>query len=353
MPPYYVVVNSFWRRLPRPIHILAPMEDVTDTVFRRIIGLCGRPDLFYTEFIHTDVVLAKRRGRPGVTPRLVYSPEELPLVAQIWGGDPSAYARASVRLAAMGFSGIDINMGCPVRKIRKKGACAGLIRRPSLAAELIAAAREGGLPVSVKTRTGYDRHDTDRWIGHLLRQGIDALTVHGRHAEQDSSEPADWSEIGRAAAIARELGADTVVIGNGDVMSRAEIAEKSRVYGLDGVMVGRGVFADPCLFATDERAGAFARATPAQKTGLLRTHLRLYRQVWGETRNYEILKKFYKIYLTGFPEAETLRETLNATHDYEAAERAVADFLRGSADCELTSPGACNGASPAETKVLR
>ncbi len=325
------------------------MEDVTDTVFRRIVGLCGRPDLFFTEFIHTDVVLAKRRGRPGVTPRLVYSPQELPLVAQIWGNDPSAYARAAKRLASMGFSGVDINMGCPVRKIRKKGACAGLIRRPALAAELIAAAKEGGLPVSVKTRTGYDRHDTERWVAHLLLQGIDALTVHGRYAEQESDEPANWNEIGRAAAIARELGVETAVVGNGDVTSRAEIAERCRAYGLDGVMVGRGVFVDPYLFAAGERAGTFPRADAAQKLDLLHAHLRLYRDVWGATRNYEILKKFYKIYLTGFPAAESLRARLNATHDYEAAEAVIADFLRGIGECDV----AAGGASRAETKVLR
>ncbi len=328
------------------------MEDVTDTVFRRIIAHCGRPDLFFTEFIHTDVVLADRRGRPGVTPRLVHTPEERPLVAQIWGNDPSSCARAAARLAQMGFDGIDLNMGCPVRKIRSKGACAGLIRRPGLAAELIAAAKEGGLPVSVKTRTGYDRHETDRWVGHLLLQRIDALTVHGRYAEQDSEEPADWREIGRAAAIAREIGVDTAVIGNGDVTSRTGIRQLARAYGLDGVMVGRGVFADPYLFATDRHPGAFQTAQAGQKVLLLRSHLRLYREVWNDTRNYEILKKFYKIYLTGFPEAEPLRERLNATHDYDTAEQVVADFL---SSAPAPAPGALRPGSAfaSQTEVLR
>ena len=305
------------------------MEDVTDTVFRRIVARCGRPDLFFTEFIHADVVLAPRGNRPGVTPRLVFSPDERPLIAQIWGNDPARVARASHRLAAMGFDGIDLNMGCPVRKIRTRGACSGLIRRPSLVVELIAAAKEAGLPVSVKTRTGYDRHETDYWIGHLLRQNLDALTVHGRYAEQESDGEADWSQIGRAAAIARDLGVATAVLGNGDVASHEEIDEKSRRFGLDGVMVGRGIFRDPYLFATDDRSGRFPEAPAEEKVSLLLAHVRLYRDVWGSTRNYEILKKFYKVYLSGFADADELRDRLNETHDYGAAERAVADFQDG------------------------
>ena len=302
------------------------MEDVTDTVFRRVVACCGRPDVFFTEFIHTDFVLASRGRRPGVTPRLVFSPDERPLIAQIWGNDPARCSRASRRLAAMGFDGIDLNMGCPVRKIRARGACSGLIRHPSLAAELIAAAKESGLPVSVKTRTGYDRHETDTWIAHLLRQNLDALTVHGRYAEQESDGEADWSEIGRAAAIARELGVATAVIGNGDIARREEIEDKSVRYGLDGVMVGRGIFRDPFLFATDGRSGRFAAASADEKISLLLVHLRLFREVWASTRNYEILKKFYKVYLTGFAGADRLRDRLNETHDYDAAERVIAEF---------------------------
>ncbi|MFW5689692.1 MAG: tRNA dihydrouridine synthase [Spirochaetota bacterium] len=348
-------MDTLWSRLPRPIHALAPMEDVTDTVFRRIVARCGRPDVFFTEFIHTNIVLARRRRRPGVTPRLVYVSEERPLIAQIWGNDPVGYERAAARLVAMGFDGVDINMGCPVRKIRARGACSGLILQPSLAAELIAAAREGiergrrelatsahdtgndrdtaagdgaggaaaRFPLSVKTRIGYSAPQTEEWIGHLLSCDLDALTIHGRYAEQESEGEADWNEIGRAAALARQMGVSTAILGNGDVSSRTEIREKSERYGLDGVMVGRGIFSDPYLFAAPGRAVAFADAEPAEKINLLLDHVRLYREVWGETRNYEILKKFYKIYLSGFPGAQTLRDRLNLTHDFDSAERVV------------------------------
>jgi len=320
------------------------MEDVTDTVFRRLIARCGRPDVLFTEFVHTDVVLARRRRYAGVTPRLVHSDTERPLIVQIWGTDPEAYRKATRRLVRMGFDGVDINRGCPVRKIRRKGACSGLILRPSLAAELIAAAREGAdeaaregacegaagrFPVSVKTRIGYDRPATEEWIGHLLEQRIDALTVHGRCAEQESDGLADWNEIGRAAALARRMGVPTAVLGNGDVASRSEIREKVERYGLDGVMVGRGIFADPYLFATDGRAGRFANAPSDEKIELLLMHLRLFREVWGTTRNYEILKKFYKVYLVGFAGAEELRGALNETHDFDSAEETVARWQGG------------------------
>jgi tRNA-dihydrouridine synthase len=315
---------NLWRDLPPPIFALAPMEDVTDTVFRRIVASAGRPDVMFTEFIHTEVVLARRGRRPGLTPRLVHSRLEHPLVAQIWGNDPDSYARASVRLAELGFAGVDINMGCPVRKIRRKGACSGLILRPDLAAELIAAAKAGGLPVSVKTRIGYDRPQTEQWISHLLDQELDALTVHGRYAEQESEEPADWDHIGHAARLRDRIAPQTVLLGNGDVRSRAQGRELALRYRLDGVMIGRGVFDDPRLFSPDcETGSGFLDADEAEKLEFLLRHVRLYRATWGETRNYEILKKFYKIYLVGFPGADELRDRLNATATYHEAFAAI------------------------------
>jgi len=312
-----------WADLPRPIRALAPMEDVTDTVFRRIIARCGRPDVFFTEFIHTDIVLARRPDRPGLTPRLRFTPEERPLVAQIWGTNPEHYRLAALRLRELGFDGIDINMGCPVRKIRKKGACAALIRNPSLAAELIEAAKSADLPVSVKTRIGFAEVQTEEWIGHLLAQEIDALTIHGRTAEQESEGEADWGEVRSAVALRDAGDLRTVILGNGDVRTAGQITDYARRYGADGVMVGRGVFADPYLFSTDGRAGRFPTASASERVDLLLSHLHLYRETWGEERNYEILKKFYKIYLTGFHGADDLRARLNATHDYAAADDVI------------------------------
>lgn len=304
------------------------MEDVTDTVFRRIIASCGRPHLFFTEFIHADLVLAPRGNRPGLTPRLEHTRFERPLIAQIWGNRPESYALASHRLRELGFDAIDINMGCPVRKLRRKGSCSGLIRNPGLAAELIHAARASGLPVSVKTRTGLGNHETEAWIGHLLQQKLDALTVHGRYAEQEKDEPADWDQIAMAARMAREISPRTTILGNGDVVSLQDADRRVASYGVDGVMIGRGVFSDPDLFSGEFPAGSGFSSAPAPgKLQLLLRHVRLYRATWGATRNYEILKKFYKIYVRGFPGAEELRDSLNQTSTYEQAIGTVESWL--------------------------
>ncbi|TVQ27503.1 MAG: tRNA-dihydrouridine synthase [Spirochaetaceae bacterium] len=320
------IMTNVWRDLPRPIHGLAPMEDVTDTVFRRLIIGWGRPDVVFTEFIHAGLVIEPRGKRPGLSPRLVHSPIERPIVAQIWGNDPEQYARASLRLRELGFDAIDINMGCPVPKIRNRGACSALIRNPTLASELIDAAKTGGLPVSVKTRIGFDRVETEEWAGHLLSSGIDALTLHGRTATQESEGPVLWEEIARAARIARTMGAATAVLGNGDVMSRHEIDTRCARYGLDGVLVGRGVFADPLLFNADPSARGFRDMTDGDRVAMLGEHVALYREVWGSTRNYEILKKFYKIYLQGLSDP-TLRDDLNRTHDYASAESVIGEWF--------------------------
>jgi nifR3 family TIM-barrel protein len=317
---------SFWNTFNEPIIALAPMEDVTDTVFRRLLARWGRPDIMFTEFIHTDIVLGKRRW-PGLTPRLQYTAEERPLVAQIWGNDPQAYARAAHRIRELGFDGIDINMGCPVRKIRKKGACSGLILQPALAAELIAAAKSAGLPVSVKTRIGYEKVATETWCGHLLEQGVAALTVHGRTALQESEGASDWTEIGRAAAIARAVSPSTAVLGNGDVTSRAEIAKLAEEFDLDGVMIGRGIFSDPFLFRSDGKQ--FDQTSREERITLLSEHLAAYEAHWAETRNFEIIKKFFKIYLSGDPVLEQLREELNETHDYESARTVIVRAAAG------------------------
>lgn len=314
------------------------MEDVTDTVFRRIVARCGRPDVFFTEFIHTDIVLARRPDRPGLTPRLRFTDEERPLIAQIWGTDPEHYRAAAARLREMGFDGIDINMGCPVRKIRRKGACAALILNPTRAAELIDAAKSAGLPVSVKTRIGFSKVQTDEWLGHLLAQGIDALTVHGRTALQESEGEADWSQVARAVALRDTIGASTRILGNGDVGSAGQLAEYPRRFGTDGVMVGRGVFGDPFIFSTSGRAGRFPTAPAGERVALLLDHVRLYRSTWGEERNYEILKKFYKVYVDGFSGAASLRDALYATHDYDGAEAAVEEWLRGAPTAGCRAP---------------
>ena len=283
------------------------MEDVTDTIFRRLVAGWGRPDVFVTEFASAEGMFSA--GASKVLPRLVYTEEERPLVAQIWGRSPESMYRAAVFLRERGFDGIDLNMGCPVEKIVKKGCCSALIENPALAREQILATREGAgdLPVSVKTRIGFRHRQTEAWARHLLETGLDALVIHGRTAAEMSKVPADWSEIGRVVALRDAMGCETVIIGNGDVLSWEEAEEKHRLYGVDGVMIGRGIFRDPMVFSRQQR---FLALSAKEKIGMLRLHVDGFLGRWGDSRPFAVMKKFFKVYIQGFRGAVELRAQL-------------------------------------------
>jgi tRNA-dihydrouridine synthase len=230
----------------------------------------------------------------------------------------------------MGFDGIDLNMGCPVRKVVKRGACGGLIETPSLAAELIAAAREGAgtLPVSVKTRIGVEHSRAEEWIGFLLRQGLSALTVHGRTVAQQSEGHADWGAVALAVRLRDSLGVPTRIVGNGDVKTRAQFHQRARETGADGIMVGRGVFENLLLFKAirqaqeDEQAhGAeFSLLPPHEKIDSFRRHLLMHLETWGPGRSFHTLKKFAKTYLRAFDGAGSLVQgVLRSTHEAAVA----------------------------------
>ena len=313
------------------------MEDVTDTVFRRIVREVGAPDLFFTEFTSTDGLCTA--GRPRVIGRLRYTDDERPLIAQIWGTRPDYFRKVSAEIREMGFDGVDINMGCPVRKIISRGACGALINNPSLAGEIIAAAREGasGLPVSVKTRIGVASVKAQEWLGFLLEQGLSALTVHGRTVAQQSEGEADWTAVSTAVRLRDEAGLATVIVGNGDVKTAEGFQQRVRETGADGVMVGRGVFENIFLFAAvrdaaggradgNDAAGGvrraeleFARLPLAEKIAFFRRHLLLHRETWGPGRGFDVLKKFAKTYLRAFEGAGKLVEAVMRTRAHEAA----------------------------------
>jgi len=323
-------MDDFWHRLPKPIKVLAPMEDVTDTVFRRIVARCGRPDVFFTEFTNTDGMCSD--GREAVIHRLQFTEIERPIVAQIWGNNPEHYYKAARDLHEMGFDGIDINMGCPVKKIVKNGCCSALIENKPLVRELVAAAKEGsrGLPVSVKTRIGFRKIETEEWASFLLEQEPTVLTMHGRTAKEMSDFPAKWEEIGKVVRVRNRMGSETLVIGNGDVESLAEIDDKAKSYGVDGVMVGRGIFGNIHLFDAQR---SNLDTPPRQRLELLVEHLDLYRSTWGSDKNFEVMKKFVKVYVSGFPGAAKLRNRLMAATGYGQ----IDEILRDWSDTALTS----------------
>lgn len=318
---------GFWGALRRPFSVLAPMEDVTDTVFRRVIREAGAPDVFFTEFTSTDGLCSA--GRPRVIARLRFTAEERPIVAQIWGLKPELYRRVAAEIREMGFDGLDINMGCPVRKIVSRGACGALIRNPSLAAELIAAAKEGAgdLPVSVKTRIGFASSQADEWLGFLLAQGLAALTVHGRTVTQQSNGEADWGAVALAARLRSSSGLATLIIGNGDVRNAEGFVRAARDTGTDGIMIGRGVFENLFIFRAIRAALAgepdqeaeFSRLDPVKKASYFRRHLALYQETWGERSRIDLVKKFAKTYLRAFPDAHRLVDAVLHTHTYDEA----------------------------------
>ncbi len=333
-------VSEYWQSFTPPIFALAPMENVTDTVFRRIVRQCGSPHVFFTEFTRVEQVAAyPRRGLPW---RMRFrEEEERPLVVQIWGTNPELYHRSAAIIADLGYDGVDINMGCPVLKIRNKGSCSGLIVNPSLAAEIVQATREGarsggqGIPVSVKTRIGYDRPATEDWIGFLLQQQIDLLTVHGRTAYQESEGPVAYDEIARAVRLRDAVAPRTRILANGDIRSVVDGMRVISLTGADGVMIGRGIFADPFLFShLNGRARNYNDLSADEKIGLMRRHILLHQDSWAGERNYDVLKRFYKIYLVGFDGAAELRERLNQTADYSSALREIEHFERTGSHAE-------------------
>lgn len=301
---------SMWNALPRPLWVLAPMEDVTDTVFRRLVrrwslaaGGPG-PAVVYTEFTRVDTAARVRDAAGASAGRLRYASDEHPIAAQIWGTREDEFRMAATALDAAGFDAIDINMGCPVRKIRAHGACSALIGEPGEARRLISAVlSETSLPVSVKTRIGLDRPETERWAATLLESGIAALTVHGRTADQMSEGWADWREVAKVVRLRDRISPHTVIIGNGDVRSLAHGQRLVEQTGVDGVMFGRGIFGDPLLFAREA-----ARDLPlwiemplAARMRYLGDHLTEWEATWGQRRNYEVLKKFFRNYVTPVP----------------------------------------------------
>ncbi len=298
----------------KPFFVLAPMDDVTDSVFRQIIADCAPPDLFFTEFVNVDGLQSP--GRDKLLPKLQFTNIEKPIIAQIWGKTPENYRKTSAELVDMGFAGIDINMGCPDKTIVKNGCCAAFINNRDLALEVITAVKEGAagrIPVSVKTRLGFNEVDLS-WHELLLNQAVDTLTVHGRTRKEMSKVPANWETIGKIREIRDRIAPQTKIVGNGDVMTRQQGLELADAYGLDGIMIGRGIFSDPFVFAENSLWGDYS---PAQKIKLYKKHVNLFFETWpnGE-RRIDTLKKFCKMYINGFDGAVELRtELMNArTH---------------------------------------
>lgn len=312
-----------WRELKKPFFVLAPMEGATDTVFRQIVAICGRPDVFFTEFTSVEG-LTSERGFQEVSKRLKYTEKERPLIAQIWGKTPEKYAQSAKIVRDMGFDGVDINMGCPDRTVVKNGCCSALIENPDLAKQIIDAVKSeaGELPVSVKTRIGLRVIKTEEWIEFLLQQNLAALTVHLRTAKEMSKVPPHWDEMKKVLALRDKISPSTVIIGNGDLFTLQDAKDKIREFGFDGAMLGRAIFQNPWLF-TGKLPEEFDEPT---KLELLKHHLELYENTWGEGKSFYPLKKYFKIYTHGFENASELRAKLMETNSFDEAKAIITSF---------------------------
>ena len=296
------------KNLSKPFFVLAPMDDVTDTVFRQIIADTTAPDLYFTEFVNVDGLQSP--GREKLIHKLQFTDKETPIIAQVWGKNPENYYKTAKEIKAMGFAGIDINMGCPAKPVVQNGCCSALINNRELTGEILKAVREGvgpDFPVSVKTRLGFGQVDLS-WHEFLLSHKLNMLTIHGRTVREMSKVPAHWDLIGEVAKLRTSLAADTLIVRNGDVMSRQQGDSLAKQYGLDGIMVGRGIFHDPYVFATDSPWQSMSKQ---EKVDLYTKHVNLFADTWQNAeRKLVTLNKFCKVYIEGFPGAKELREKL-------------------------------------------
>ena len=326
-------MNNFWEKIKKPIFCLAPMADVTDCAFREIIAKYSKePDarpterlfgrVFWTEFVSADG-LAHPVAREKLLIDLKYNENERPIVAQIFGSNVENMKKAAALCKELCFDGIDINMGCPDRSIEKQGAGAGMIKDPKLAREIIKATIEGaqGLPVSVKTRIGYNKNEIETWLPEILKEDIKALTVHLRTRKEMSLVPAHWDLMPRIVEIKNAINKNVVIIGNGDAEGIDDARRKYEISGCDGVMLGRAIFGNPFLFAEQKCPSM------QEKLKVMVEHTKLFEQKLGKYKNFAIMKKHYKAYVNGFDGAKELRIKLMEAENADEIEKIVNEFL--------------------------
>ncbi|MCF7815538.1 MAG: tRNA-dihydrouridine synthase [Candidatus Pacebacteria bacterium] len=339
---------SFWNRLKKPIIVLAPLANVTDASFRQIIakysshvrhdGTVGGPDVMWTEFVSADgLIRASEEGKEKLMADLLYIEAERPIVAQLFSSHPEYMEQAAALCLKLGFDGIDINMGCPDRTIEKQGCGSAMIRKPDLAREIICAAKRGagGLPVSVKTRIGYNKNELETWLPALLSENPAAITIHVRTRKEMSKVPARWEHIREAVHIRNEIQNDawrsvnkgkekTLILGNGDVMSLEDAYLKANEFGADGVMLGRAIFGNPWLFNPGQEVRKIDITT---RLKVMIEHTRLFEQILP-FKNFSLMKKHYKAYVNDFDGAKELRALLMDKESSGEIEEVVNNFLK-------------------------
>ncbi|MEI6304544.1 MAG: tRNA-dihydrouridine synthase [Candidatus Taylorbacteria bacterium] len=329
--------QTFWSKLPRPFFVIAPMANVTDSVFRKLFPKYGKPDVMWTEFVSADGL--NSAGQKRLLVDLVYSEKERPIVAQLFTGHPDEMKAAAKLVAKLSFDGLDINMGCPDRAVVKQGGGSALMKNQKTALAVLEAAREGvsmsHVAVSVKTRIGFNTIDLS-WIESLLKQDLPALTVHLRTKKEMSEVPAHWDLMPEIVKMRDRISPSTLIIGNGDVQSLDQAREYASKYGCDGVMIGRGIFGKPWFFEKGKKSSkkiVKARAidrTPEEKLKILLEHTKLFDKTYcgkKHLKSFNVMKKHFKAYASGWDGAKVLRGKLMETTNAREVGVVIKEYL--------------------------
>jgi nifR3 family TIM-barrel protein len=316
---------GFWKKLKKPILVLAPMADVTDAAYRHIIAKYGKPDAMWTEFVSADGLFLGGYG--SLIKYLQFDESERPIVAQFFTSKPEEILKAARLAAELGFDGVDINMGCPDCSIEKQKAGASLMKNPELARKLIRAAKKGAgkLPVSVKTRIGYNKDELETWLSALLEEEPAVIIVHARTRKEMSKVPARWERVKRAVEIRDEMKKKTLIFGNGDVTDREDALKKASETGCDGVMIGRAIFGNPWLMNKE----VDYRTVPIEKKlKVLVEHTKLFEKLLGDRKSFAVMKKHFKAYVSGWNGAKELRIKIMKADNAAGVEKIVKEYLK-------------------------
>jgi nifR3 family TIM-barrel protein len=316
-------IPGFWSKLKKPFFVLAPMANVTDAAFRLIIAKYGKPDAFWTEFVSADGLVSE--GKKKLLTDLKYSKAEKPIVAQLFSANPEKMEKAAELVVKLGFDGLDINMGCPDRTVVRQGAGGALIKNKELAVKIIEAAKrgvKGKIPVSVKTRIGYSTNELKEWLPLILKTEPAAVTIHARTVKELSRVPARWVHVSEAVKIRDKVKSKTLIIGNGDVTDLAMAKKLAKQTGADGVMIGRGIFGNPWLFSNKQKM-----PMPREKLKALVEHTKLFEKMFKDKKRFDVMKKHFKAYVNGFPGAKELRAELMNTAKAGEVEKFIRSYL--------------------------
>lgn len=335
-------VRGFWQKIideklskGETISVVAPMADVTDIAFRTMIAKYSKPygpDVMWTEFVSANGLCSP--GREVLKRDLEYTEIERPIVAQLFTADPDKMREAAKLCRELGFDGIDLNMGCPDKSIEKQGSGSGHIKDWRVAQKVIRAAQEGAgdIPVSVKTRIGYNKVELQEWLPKILECNIPVLTVHLRTRKEMSKVDAHWELMPEVVKLVRDMTGPleeggTIILGNGDITSVKEGKVKAKESGANGAMIGRGIFGTPWFFNEE----AFEKGKSVEeRLAMLVEHTKLFEEKLCDIKNFAIMKKHYKAYVHDFDGAKELRTELMECASAEEVEEKINQFLKQS-----------------------